>query len=40
MSLGTAKKLKKINLLTINQRVACNFQSQLILHTQMYNLLT
>ena len=40
MSLGTVKKFKKINLLTINQRVACNFQSQLILHTQMYNLST
>lgn len=40
MSLGTVKKFKKINLLTINQRVARNFQSQLILHTQMYNLST
>lgn len=38
MSLGTVKKFKKINLLKINQRVECNFQSQLILHTQMDNL--
>ena len=40
MSLGTVKKFKKINLVKINQRVACNFQPQLMLHTQMDNLST